>query len=297
MDSYSSFFHLRNNKLWIVLGTIGLFFYILISAPPYNFPKNTIVTIPSGMDLFQASELLAQDHVVRYAFIFRSAAIILGGEKNLQAGDYELPYPENPYTLAWRMVHADYGIRTIRVTIPEGYTDKQISFLFDKTRFPLFDAGAFVRIAPQGYMFPDTYFVGVNATATSTIQLFRENFETQIDPLQDEIASSGYNENDVLTMASILEAEVPGDTDRKLVAGILWKRLKLGMLLQVDSAPETYQTAGLPATPIDNPGLDSIKAALNPTTSKYLYFLTDKKGVVHYAETFAEHEANIKKYL
>jgi UPF0755 protein len=92
-----------------------------------------------------------------------------------------------------------------------------------------------------------------------------------------------------------------GNGDREIISGILWRRLANGMPLQVDADPDTYKTKGLPANPICNPGLDSIKAAIYVlkmhNLPPYLYYLHDKNGTIHYAKTFAEHNANIKKYL
>jgi len=120
-------------------------------------------------------------------------------------------------------------------------------------------------------------------------------------------------------MASILEGEALTTSDRKLVAGVLWRRLEIGMPLQVDatfsyvngkttfeltlddlkidSPYNTYKYKGLPPTPINNPGLNSINAALYPTKTKYLYFLSGNDGKMHYARTFEEHKRNRQLYL
>ena len=119
-------------------------------------------------------------------------------------------------------------------------------------------------------------------------------------------------------MASILQKEVRQPDTMKMVSGILWKRLSIGMALQVDavfgyifnkptyspslddlavdSLYNTYKYRGLPPGPISNPGLDAIEAALTPTPSKYLYYLTGKDGTMHYATTFEQHIDN-RKYL
>lgn len=124
--------------------------------------------------------------------------------------------------------------------------------------------------------------------------------------------------SDVIIMASILEGEAL-PKDRQVVAGILWKRLSIGMPLQVDatfryingkgtydltaddlkidSPYNTYIHKGLPPGPISNPGIDAISASLNPIPTKYLYYLTEKDGTIHYAKTFTEHIANKNKYL
>jgi UPF0755 protein len=120
-------------------------------------------------------------------------------------------------------------------------------------------------------------------------------------------------------MASILEGEARLLETRRIVAGILWKRISLGMPLQVDttfkyelgkttfdlttedlkadSAYNSYTRLGLPPTPVSNPGIESILAAVTPIKTNYLYFLTDKKGEMHYATTHEGHVANKFKYL
>jgi UPF0755 protein len=98
-------------------------------------------------------------------------------------------------------------------------------------------------------------------------------------------------------MASILEGEANGNLDAPTISGILWKRISLGMPLQVDVDKKTYREKGLPQNPLNNPGLVSIKAAIKPEKSNYLYYLHDKGGIVHYAVTFEEHKQNINKYL
>ena len=103
---------------------------------------------------------------------------------------------------------------------------------------------------------------------------------------------------DILIMASILEGESKNvGEEMKTIAGILYKRIDRGIKLQVDVAKETYKIKGLPEYPINNPGLASIQAALNPRDSDYLYYLHDGDGLIHYAKTYKDHLANIKKYL
>ena len=120
-------------------------------------------------------------------------------------------------------------------------------------------------------------------------------------------------------MASIIEKEARTMETRQIIAGILWKRLELGMPLQVDvsfkyingkttknltladlkidSPYNSYLYKGLPPTPISNPGLDAIKAAISPTKTDYLYFLSDRKGLMHYAKTYQQHLQNKELYL
>ena len=133
------------------------------------------------------------------------------------------------------------------------------------------------------------------------------------------IQASGHSLSDIVIMASLVEKEARTDVNRRIVAGVLWNRLALGMPLQVDavfgyifdrdtyspsfedlkvdSPYNTYTHKGLPPGPISNPGLESIYAALYPTKTNYLYYLTGKDTLMHYARTYAEHVANQTKYL
>lgn len=282
----------------IILVTVSIIFLLLVYAvaPPVNFPAGSIVTIEEGKGVSALGQDLKDYRLINSTFWFRVVAMVLGGERGMKAGQYYFAERESAIAVAWRILHADYRIKSVKLTIPEGFTVEKISNLFDE-RFAFFDKALFVSIAPEGYLFPDTYFVPVTATASSTIKLMQDNFEKQISTVMSEVEISGKTLEQVMIMASFLEAEVKTQEDREIAAGILWKRLKIGMALQVDSYMWTYKFAGLPEKPINNPGLVSIRAALNPKTTAYLYFLTGKDGKTHYAKTFDEHQTNIQKYL
>ncbi len=282
----------------IYLFGLGIAFLILVwfLTPPSGFPKGSIISVPEGSGLYALAEDLREQHVIRSPFWFRATAILLGGERRMKAGQYYMPHPQTAFTIAWRVLNGDYDVETAKITIPEGFTVEKISKLFDE-RFPFFDNALFEKTAPEGYLFPDTYFIPVTATASSTIKLLQDNFTRKIFDVMPEIDKSGKSQATIITMASLLEAEGKTEIDRLAIAAILWKRLKLGMALQVDSEMGTYEFQGLPKEPINNPGLISITSALRATTTPYLYFLTGKDGKMHYAKTFDEHKANIAKYL
>ena len=122
-------------------------------------------------------------------------------------------------------------------------------------------------------------------------------FYKKISPLIPEIISSKKTLREIVIIASLIEAEAKSKVDREMVSDILWKRLKLGMPLQVDSEMVTYEFKGLPEKPINYPGLVSIEAAIHPTSTPYLYFLFGHDGAMHYAKTFEEHKRNIAKFL
>lgn len=303
---------------FIVIVALISAWYGSAAAPPKDFPTGSIITVPEGTGLLELSNDLYHEKVIRSPFWFRVAAIALGGERGMRAGGYNLSAPESVFRMAWRIAEGKHGIPTVKITIPEGFTAKKISSLFG-LQFLLFSHKQFESLAPEGYMFPDTYFIQTNATATSTIKLLKDNFIRKIFPMMPDVQRSGHSLDDIITMASIIENEANTKEDREIVSGILWKRLRQNVPLQVDatltyingktsaemtaddlkanSPYNTYKYPGLPPTPISNPGLESIEAALHPEDTPYMYFLTGDDGKMHYARTFDEHKANKAKYL
>lgn len=303
-----------------ILGGLFLFilFYFFALAVPRNFPKESIITIERGAGLAELSYRLEADGVIKSSLWFRVFAIIFGGEYGVRAGEYYLDTKDNAITLAWRMVNGKHNLVVERVTVPEGYTVEEIAKLFDH-RFPFFDPIVFKGLAKEGYMFPDTYFIQVNSSAESVVELFRNNFSLKIEPFLSEISESGLSEEEVIILASIIESEARTKEDRHIISGILRKRLSIGMALQVDatlkyvtgrgsaeltqgdlnsnSPYNTYKFPGFPPGPISNPGVESIEAALRPTLTPYFYFLTGDDGQMHYARTFDEHVQNKRKYI
>ncbi|MBI2483411.1 endolytic transglycosylase MltG [Candidatus Uhrbacteria bacterium] len=190
---------------------------------------------------------------------------------------------------------------------------------FSVEEFPLLSEKP-VFVSLEGYLFPDTYRIYADAPLEEIIRKMLMNTERRFTPdMRQEIARSGRTTHQVLTMASIIEAEVSRSEDRSIAAGILWKRRDRGMRLQVDStvnyltgkhdprvtlgdtkidsAYNTYQYPGLPRGPISNPGMDAIVAALRPKESPYWFFLTTKTGETIFSRTWEEHSANVRKHL
>lgn len=185
----------------------------------------------------------------------------------------------------------------------------------------------------EGYLFPDTYLFPPDASASVVINKLVQTFESKLDDsTRDAIDKSRYSLNQFMVMASIIERETKTDEERPVVAGILWKRLETdGWLLQVDASVQyavtnsklktqsskldnywpiltkedldinspynSYKSASLPPTPIANPGLSSIKAAVFPENSNYWFYIHDRDGGIHYAETIEQHNNNVRKYL
>jgi UPF0755 protein len=299
---------------------LGWLLYFFTLSPLSYFPSGSYVAIPQGASLKMVGDILATRGIVRSSFTFRQAARVLGNDKHIPAGVYYFGRPENLIRVAVRLVSGDFETTPVRVTIPEGTTVKDISkILLDK--LPTFDQKAFLQATDgkEGYLFPDTYFFMPSDTTEAILSVFNNGYHTHISKLQKQIEDSGHTELEILTMASILEKEASKTTDRKMIAGVLWHRIDIGMPLQTDatfpyflnkntfqvtlddlqnnSPYNTYTHKGLPPGPIDNPGLDSITDALTPTKNNYIFFLSDIQGNFHYATTYAQHMANKAKYL
>lgn len=281
-----------------ILAALGIALFILcLFALPFSPAKGTqIINIPDGSTLTEAGGILKGHHLISSVFLFKVSAYILGGRHSIQAGDYSFDKPENMILIAHRLVKGISELALEKITIPEGYTNVQIADAVSK-KFPLFNSAQFLAIAPQGYLFPDTYYFYADVSAKGVSGRMQDVFNTKTADLKADAASQKRNFANVVVLASILEEEVQTPEDKAIVAGILLNRLAIGMPLQVDSATTTYDGTGIPSTPISNPGLESLQAVLHPTETKYLYYLSDKSGKIHYAETFAEHEKNRELYL
>ena len=289
----------KKNTLY-VLGLIVFFclFYFLILAAPANFPVGAMTKIESGSNLREVSLLLKQKQIIKSRSAFETLVIIYSGEKHLMSGDYLFENRLPAYEVARRISKGNYHIASISVTIPEGFNVGQIGETF-ASKLTNFNQESFLLKAKnlEGYLFPDTYLFLITADEQDVIQSMNKNFNKKMKLIRPLVSAAGRTEKEIITMASILEREGKGESDWGFISGILWKRINQGLPLQVDAAPGTYKTRGLPENPIANPGLKTVEAALHPQDSLYLYYLHDKDGVIHYAENFAEHKRNKLKYL
>lgn len=297
----------------------GIIYYILLS-PPDNFDAGGFVRIAKGATIPDTAQYLYDRSFIRSRTVFKLLMRSPLASDKMVAGDYLLDKPISTITIVQRLASGDFNLKSFKVTIPEGVTVKVIADILTKN-VTGFDKKEFYNLAStsEGYLFPDTYFISPLANESEIMQMMRDNFFSKISSLRPTILLSARGEKQIITMASLVELEAHKFEDRQMIAGILWNRFDLGMRLQVDavfpyiigkntfqvttkdlqfdSPYNTYRYKGLPPGPIANPSLDSIKAALNPISSKYIYYLSDKEGGMHYAETYAEHLKNKSKYL
>lgn len=301
----------------------GVLFYLM---PPADFPVNQIVSIDRGETLKEVAGSFERENLVRSAFLFESLGWILKTEKDIKAGEYFFERPMSAIALMERIIGDGYKNEFVKITIPEGYSIRDIGFLFENRGMwqaeELWEVTGFpaTEDSLEGFLFPDTYYVPVSISPHSFVRLMKENFEEKVEmALKEEIEASGHSLREIIIMASILEKEASKEIDRKTIAGVLWKRIENGMPLQVDavfpyiigkyslwltmedlkvnSPYNTYVNKGLPVGPIANPGLDSIMAALEPKESPYWFYLSDREENIYYSVTYDEHLIKREKYL
>jgi len=288
---------------FVLAGFSGYFF---LSAPK-NFPSGAAIVIEKGTGLAEISGKLKKEGFIKNKYAFALYARVFNKSKKIKYGKYLFNEPVSIFSLLSRFTKGEFGFKPVKVTVAEGLTVKKIAELLGD--FENFDKEEFLEKTKnlEGYLFPDTYLFLPFAETEQIIGTMTDNFKKK----------AGDVGKDIVIMASLIEKEVPDIGDRKIVSGILWKRLKLGMALQVDavfpyitgkqkvlsddlkidSPYNTYLHKGLPPGPISNPGLDAVEAAKNPQETSYLYYLSGKDGKTHFAKTFAEHLKNKEKYL
>jgi UPF0755 protein len=284
------------------------------------------VVITKGKTPLEIGHLLQDEGLVRSAYGFVFCTRLQGTSRRLIPGEYRLSPTMSLWHIAQVIASGEVVARS--VTVPEGYTVDQIADLFaakglvDKKKFVAIakrDGKRFTGILPliessnlEGYLFPDTYQAsrGDDEVAVISMMLkdFYRRFRSEKLPSPPE---ADYSDYDCLKIASIVEREAKLPTERALIAGVLYNRLKRGMKLQadatvqyalgkhktrllyedtlVDSPYNTYLHAGLPPTPVCNPGIASIRAAYEPGKTGYLYYFALSDGSHHFSRSYAEH--------
>jgi UPF0755 protein len=303
-----------------LVGTLLYLLYFLTLGEPLGFPSGSYLRIKDGQSVAQVAQLLKDHQIIRSTAIFEALIRLWGSQKKLYAGEYFFPNRENVIEVSRRLAFGDFELTPVKMVFFEGLTAKQMAAQLDK-KVPDFDADTFVTLgqAKEGYLFPDTYYVLPGEDPSVLLGAMQSDFASHVDSASTTIKKFGKPLGEVIVMASLLEREAPTMHDRQIIAGILWRRIALGMPLQVDavfpyilgkngtqltkddlkvdSPYNTYTHKGLPPGPIANPGLTSILAAATPIKTSYLYYLSDKRGNFHYCATYDCQLSNVRRYL
>lgn len=289
-------------------------------------PDETVtVTLHESDDLDSITDKLYDAGLIRYKWLFRIYGKYAHVENKVAAGVYELNNMYDYHALVNGMAGSTNRV-TVSVTLVEGYDCKQIfqlleekevctvsdleeaaaNYDFDYDFLDGVETGSPNRL--EGYLYPDTYEFYLDEEPETVLNRILINFEHRMDDeIMAQVAQSDYSLREILTVASIIEEEAASEEERPDVASVIYNRLNSDSLpyLQMDSTVfyaasllgaefdtdldspyNTYATAGLPAGPIDNPGMASIKAALNPSDTNYYYFAYGTDGVSHFYEDY-----------
>lgn len=328
----------------VMIGVGAAFgFRYYVSAPSSDSSASSF-TIEKGQSVNQIGDGLEAKGLIRSSLAFRWFVRLSGFQGKIQAGLFQLPHNLSLKDVTFRLSR---GTTDQKITTLEGWRVEEVAQYLDQNHIvskeEFLDAASnnkyvysflpdysgtsldkpYRRL--EGYLFPDTYDIAAQSSADTIINIMLKNFGNRVDDtLRQDATKTGLSLAQTITLASIVEREANTDKDRKIVAGILLKRLQTSGWklesdvtvqflvgkdgnwwpkditadqLNIDSSYNTRKNDGLPPTPVDSPSLSSITAAANPQTSDYWFYLADKTGVVHYAKTIDEHNANVAKYL
>ncbi len=297
--------------LLFIAGMAGFWFHWATQAPNPQDSQPQIFVIKKGEKADFIAKRLHQAGLAKSPHAFKLLLYKEGFVGKIQAGDFRLNPSMSALEIAQELTH---GTLDRWVTIIEGWRSEEIA---SSLQLP-----AYSFKEDEGFLFPDTYLIPKDASAGEVIKILRKNFDQKIKNLLPDIQKSGLELEEVIILASIVEREARYEEDRPIVAGILIKRWQNGWPLQVDATVQyvlgeegdwwpkvrkvdlkidspynTYSYSGLPPAPICNPGLSAIKAVVYPKQTDYWYYLSDKEGKMHYAETLDKHNQNISNYL
>ncbi len=309
-----------------VSGLILLFMVVqwtLIPIPWRSASPSVSIIIKPGDSMTQIVDRLKEAKLIRNGTVILFLSELLGKDRHIQAGRYNFEKGITLYAIFSKLLRGDVTLR--EVTIPEGKTIKQIAGILKKEIGV--DSLEFVSLTTdsqfaksmgifasslEGYLFPETYRFSWGASskevARAMVQQFKKVFDDSLLKRAEEL---NFSLHQVVTLASMIEAEAKVEKERKLISAVFHNRLKRGMLLQccptviyvlpevrlpllqkdleIDSPYNTYKYPGLPPGPICNPGKASLLAALYPQDVGYLYFVSRGDGSHIFSTTLAEH--------
>lgn len=323
----------RRHILLILLPIPILLFFGLLRSyyGSRAIPPGLTVTIPAGASAEQIGEILDREGLISSKTLFLLAVRVQKIQSRFRPGTYRFPSPISMADLIAALQSTRHQISTF-VTISEGLRSWEIAALLREKRG--IDSAAFLREvrdrefarslgidAPslEGYLMPDTYAIPEKEPARRIVRMLVENFRKRADAeMREGMRRLNRSEESLLIIASLVEGETPNPDERARIAGVYYNRLRRGMRLQADptiqyilgGAPRrlyfkdlerdspynTYVHAGLPPTPVNNPGMASIRAACSPEQNEFLYFVADGTGRHTFSRTEQQHLAAVERY-
>jgi len=304
---------------------------VFLALPRTILGEEKRVFIPKGSTFKQVVKILNEDGILRSPTRFYLMARLIGVTGRVQAGEYELSTAMIPPVILHRLVSGD--VVKYRVTIPEGYTVRQIALRLEEEGI-IEDQEQFLALAfsadfaaglgidgkgVEGYLFPDTYLFPGGIVSAEVIKTMAGKFKRVYEPdFARRAAELGMTDREIVTLASIIEKETGVPEESPLISAVFYNRLKRGIPLCSDPTViygiagfdgnlrkrdlekmtpyNTYLKKGLPPGPIANPGRSSILAALYPAPVQYLYFVSRNDGSHYFSNTLKEHNEAVWRY-
>jgi UPF0755 protein len=303
----------------IFLVVVGVVIWWQNGLSPVNSRDRSqkMFVVPQGAGIRAIANDLKEEGLIKDDVVFFLHVRLNGIDKKIQAGSFRLSPSMPAEQIAKNLT---VGTLDIWVTIPEGKRAEEVAELLSE-RLPNYDASWVTRLKEnEGYLFPETYLIPKDADIDTVISLLRNTFDVRYADVQNNTSLS---QEEIVTLASMIEREARHAEDRPMVSSVMHNRLAEGMALDIDAtiqyakgkvgnkwwAPvtleeyrsvkspyNTYLQPGLPPGPIASPGIESLKAAANPADTEYLFYITDKDGINRYARDNAEHDANKRRY-
>jgi UPF0755 protein len=307
----------------------GVWLVNRLAQPWKGFSGPVLIEFPRGTSSSRMASMLAEKGIIEHSWLFLAARLVRHGER-LQAGEYQFAKAASPLDVYSRIARGD--IFYMELLVPEGFNMFEVADAVAK--LGTMSAETFLEAARdpspirdldpkaetlEGYLFPNKYRVYRKTTAREICRTMTTEFRAQWKTLD----AGGKSVHDTVTLASLVEREARLPSERPRVASVFRNRLRIGMRLQCDpttvyaalldnryrgvihrsdldnpSLYNTYQHAGLPPGPIANPGLDSIRAALSPEETPYLYFVAkaDGSGGHNFSDSLQKHVAAVVRY-
>jgi UPF0755 protein len=314
----------------VLVGAVATYGYRALGMPSQSVEIHHIIEISEGVSFREVANLLAQKGLIVSPFGFRLLGKVQDAERKIQPGEYDLHTAMRPVEILNALVKGKAILYS--VLISEGLTAQQIGKLLEEGGIakeadiarlvadPAFAKSLGLEAQTlEGYLFPDTYHFRRRTKPEDVLRAMAQRFKAAYTPeLQAQATALGMTERQVVTLASIIEKETGRDDERPLISAVFHNRLKKRYPLQSDPTViygirnfsgnltrkdlgrrtpfNTYTKLGLPPTPIANPGLRSIQAAVNPAPVKYLYFVSKNDGSHHFSVTVAEHNRAVERY-
>jgi UPF0755 protein len=317
--------------VFAALAAAGIWFWHTAYRDRSSPRTETHVVIRQGSTFGEIARQLAAGGVVDNVLAFRLLARLRGEEADVRAGEYRFPSRQTQDEVLRALVSGGAQV-AVWIAIPEGFSSRQIAQRLQENGIG--SAGGFAHAFlhdsivvdgtrtknVEGFLFPSTYLIPLGASPQQVENQMTAEFFRQLP--HDAAAQARRLRVTVpqaVTVASLVEREAKIDADRPLIAGVIYKRLRLGMPLEVDATIEyalpehkselsfgdlkivspfnSYTHAGLPPTPIANPGRPSMEAALHPSKTDFLYYVYCGNGRHVFAVTLAKHQANVARCL